>query len=50
MPGFRAQFVRFVDDRLTIVVLTNAEDVDRDEIVHGIAALYLPVLTPVGAR
>ena len=50
MPGFRSQFVRFVDDRLTIIVLTNAEDVDRDEIVHGIAALYLPVLMPVGAR
>ena len=43
MPGFRAQFARFVDERLTIIVLMNAEDVDRDSIVRGIAELYLPV-------
>ena len=50
MPGFRAGFARFVDDRLTVIVLMNAEDVDRDAIVHGIAALYLPVGQAVPTR
>jgi len=45
MPGFRAAFSRFPEDRLTVIVLTNAEDVDRGGIVAGIAALYLPVPT-----
>ncbi len=42
MPGFRSGFARFVDDQLTVIVLMNAEDMDRDAIVNGIAALYLP--------
>jgi CubicO group peptidase (beta-lactamase class C family) len=42
MPGFRAAFARFVDDGLTIIVLMNLDDVDRDTIVNGIAAFYLP--------
>jgi CubicO group peptidase (beta-lactamase class C family) len=42
MPGFRAALVRFVDDRLTIIVLMNLDDVDIDSIVDGVAALYLP--------
>jgi D-alanyl-D-alanine carboxypeptidase len=41
MPGFRSGFARLVDDQLTVIVLMNAEDVDRDAIVNGIAALYL---------
>ena len=50
MPGFRSQFARFVDDRVSVIVLINAEDVDRDSVVRGIADFYLPVLTPAGAR
>ena len=46
MPGFRAEFARFVDDRLTIVVLTNLDDVDVESLAHGIAALYLPAPVP----
>jgi CubicO group peptidase (beta-lactamase class C family) len=41
MPGFRAGFARFADAQLTVIVLMNAEDVDRDAIVRGIATLYL---------
>jgi CubicO group peptidase (beta-lactamase class C family) len=48
MPGFRSQFARFVDDGVSIIILTNAEDVDRGSIVLGIAEFYLPV--PVGVR
>jgi D-alanyl-D-alanine carboxypeptidase len=44
MPGARAKFARFVDDRLTIIVLTNLDDVDVDSIVHGIAKFYLPTM------
>jgi CubicO group peptidase (beta-lactamase class C family) len=43
MPGFRAEFARFVDDRITIIVLMNLDDVDVDSILWGVAAFYLPV-------
>jgi CubicO group peptidase (beta-lactamase class C family) len=46
MPGFRAEFARFVDDRLTIIFLMNLDDVDRHSILYGLAALYLPTPTP----
>jgi D-alanyl-D-alanine carboxypeptidase len=42
MPGFRSEFARFVDDRLTIIFLMNLDDVDRFPILFGLAALYLP--------
>ena len=42
MPGFRSEFARFVDDRLTIIFLMNLDDVDRLSILYGLAALYLP--------
>jgi D-alanyl-D-alanine carboxypeptidase len=43
MPGFRARYARVPDDRLAVIVLTNAEDVDLEAIVRGIAELSLPV-------
>jgi D-alanyl-D-alanine carboxypeptidase len=48
MPGFRSRFARFVDDGLTVIVLMNAEDVDVQAIVNGIAALYLPATPALG--
>ena len=48
MPGFRSEFARFVDDRLTIIFLMNRDDVDRFSILYGLAALYLPASTPAG--
>jgi CubicO group peptidase (beta-lactamase class C family) len=44
--GFRSEFARFVDDRVTIIVLMNQHDVDWQAIVRGVAALYLPATTP----
>jgi hypothetical protein len=38
---------RFVDDRLTIVVLMNLDEVDIDSIVHGAVALHLPLMESV---
>jgi CubicO group peptidase (beta-lactamase class C family) len=41
-PGARTKFARFVDDRLSIVVLINLDDVDVDAIVDAVARVYLP--------
>ena len=48
MPGTRAEFARFVDDGLTIILLMNLDDVDKDAILYGVAKLYLP--SPTRAR
>jgi len=46
IPGFRAQFARFLDDKLSIIVVMNLDDVDIDSIWRGIADIYLqPVAT-----
>ena len=49
MLGFRTAFSRFPDNRLTVIVLTNLDEVDIESIVHGVAALYLPTLSPARA-
>ena len=41
MTGFRSAFARFLDDRLTIIILMNLDDVDPQAILNGVAALYL---------
>ena len=46
LPGFRAQFARFIDDKLTIVVLTNGDGANPRSIALGVAGLYIPGLTP----
>jgi hypothetical protein len=48
MPGFRADFTRLVDDKVSIIVLMNLDDVDTDSIRHGVVAVYLP--PPARAR
>ncbi|PWT93683.1 MAG: serine hydrolase [Blastocatellia bacterium] len=47
LPGFRAAFARFVDDKLSIVILTNGDDANADALALGVADLYLPGLLPV---
>ena len=43
LPGFSAQFVRFPDDGVTIILLLNGDDSDIAAIANGLAALhYLP--------
>ena len=46
LPGFRAQLSRFVDDKLTVVVLTNGDNANAAGIAHGVANLYIPGLLP----
>lgn len=50
MPGTRSYFARFVNERLSIIVLMNLDDVDILSIVNGIAALYLPPPVPSSSR
>ena len=40
IPGFRSDLERFVDDKLTVIVMTNTTPADPEKIALGIAALY----------
>lgn len=44
MTGFKTAFLRFVDDRLTVIVLTNQRGADQMSIAQGVAALFIPEL------
>ena len=46
IPGFLSEFARFVDDRITIVVLINLDDADVKSIAREIATFYLPAPVP----
>jgi CubicO group peptidase (beta-lactamase class C family) len=46
LPGFSSDFERFVDDRLTIIVLVNTENRDLRDLALRVAGFYLPVLLP----
>jgi CubicO group peptidase (beta-lactamase class C family) len=39
--GFETQISRYVDDELTVVVLTNLAEAKPDLIAHGVAGIYL---------
>ena len=44
IPGFSTQISRFVDDRLTVIVLTNSGNGSAGALAQGIAGRILPVL------
>lgn len=53
LPGHRAvghsgsdatSYIRFLDDRLTVAVLTNCQGADPDSLALGVAAFYIPAL------
>lgn len=44
LPGFRSQYARFVDDKLSIIVLTNSGSANPQAVVKGVAAIYFPDL------
>jgi CubicO group peptidase (beta-lactamase class C family) len=46
--GFTIQISRYVDDKFTVIVLTNldSEHSQPDKIAHNVAALYNPALAP----
>lgn len=41
LPGFASYFGRFLDDRVTVILLTNGNDVDARAIGSGVAERYL---------
>jgi CubicO group peptidase (beta-lactamase class C family) len=44
--GFTTYIARYVDDKLTVIVLTNLAGANPGTIAYGIAGLYNPELTP----
>jgi CubicO group peptidase (beta-lactamase class C family) len=42
LPGFRAELSRFVDDKLTVIVLTNSDNANPGTIALGVAEFYIP--------
>lgn len=43
-PGFSSVIYRFLDDRLTVIVLTNHSDRFLDQMAIDIAGMYIPAL------
>jgi len=46
LPGFRSTISRYIDDKLTVVVLANSDNADTGSLSLGIAAMYIPGLIP----
>jgi CubicO group peptidase (beta-lactamase class C family) len=46
LPGFRAEFARLIDDKLTVVVLSNSDNANASALAVAVAALYIPGLIP----
>jgi hypothetical protein len=46
LTGFTANFSRFIDDKLAVIVLTNLMPLDIGGITRGVAAFYLPAVLP----
>ena len=50
LPGFSSDFERFVDDRLTVIALANAENRDLRDLALRVAGFYLPALLTPGEK
>lgn len=48
--GDSAAYIRYLNDKLSVIVLTNCQGADPDSLVGGIAALYIPALAGEGVR
>lgn len=46
LPGFRSELSRFIDDRLTVIVLANSNNADPENIALEVAEFYIPNLIP----
>jgi CubicO group peptidase (beta-lactamase class C family) len=44
--GFTSNISRYVDDKLTIVMLTNLAGADPKDLTHHVAGVLIPALTP----
>jgi CubicO group peptidase (beta-lactamase class C family) len=41
LPGFKAQYRRYIDDGVTVIILMNLDDADDEGIASGVAERYL---------
>ena len=46
VPGFVCEFDRFVDDKLTIIVMANIDNRDLGDVAINVGAFYVPELKP----
>jgi hypothetical protein len=44
--GFKTHISRYIDDRLSVIVLADLADADPSRIAHAIAGFYVPELVP----
>ena len=44
--GFKSILARYVDDKLTVIILTNQRAANQTAIANGVAAFYIPGLKP----
>ena len=42
--GDASAYARFLDDKLSVIILTNCQGVEPDALLQGVAALYVPAL------
>jgi D-alanyl-D-alanine carboxypeptidase len=50
IPGFSTQLSRYVDDNLTVIVLTNADSGNAGALARGIAGRLVPALAEEAAK
>jgi D-alanyl-D-alanine carboxypeptidase len=50
LPGFRAFYLRFVDERLAVIALGNGDDADMQALATGVASRVLPAAAPGATR
>src|SRR4030095_15651987 len=46
IPGFSTNIMRFVDDKLTVIVLANSDGINSGVLARRGAGLYLPAVAP----
>lgn len=47
MNGFSSIYLRLIEDRLSIIILTNAAEIDGNTLARGILSRYFPEMTPL---
>ena len=45
-PGVNANIARYIDDTLTVIILTNIKTAGAPRLSHGVAGIYLPAVAP----
>ena len=45
-PGFRSDYERFPDDKLTVIILANSDNAGLESFALKLAGFYTPTLTP----